>query len=125
MQIKMVTHPLTKSPGADADGAANTAARPAIPQARPAAADPAPWQMPNVWDNEVLRQLRQAVREADPTVPDLVRAELTLDKATSRIVVRVVEIGSEQVVRQYPSEETLRLLARVREQLGSLLSTTV
>ena len=122
MQISMVTHPLPKITTAEGDAPANLPARPAPEASRPAA--PAA-EFPNLWDNEVLRQLRQAVREADPTLPPLVRAELALDKATSRIVVRVYEVGSDQVVRQYPAEETLRLLARVREQLGPLLSTNV
>jgi uncharacterized FlaG/YvyC family protein len=123
MQIPMVTHPLPTNTAAEADVSAKAPAR--APVADAAETVKAARPMPNLWDNEVLRKLREVVREADPTLPPLVRAELSLDKATSRIVVRVVEIGSDEVVRQYPAEETLRLLARVREQLGPLLSATV
>lgn len=125
MQVSMVTHPLPQNAGADSDGAAPAAAAlpPAEPQPRRAVAAPAP--IPDVWDNLVLRQLREVVREADPSLPALVRAELTLDEATSRVVVQVVKIGSNEVVRQYPTEETLKLLARVREQLGPLLSASI
>jgi uncharacterized FlaG/YvyC family protein len=63
------------------------------------------------------------MRQADPSLPNLVRAELDIDQATSRIVARVVSTKNGEVVRQYPAEETLHLLARAREQFGRLLKT--
>ncbi|MBX6323217.1 MAG: flagellar protein FlaG [Rhodospirillaceae bacterium] len=71
----------------------------------------------------VLQALLLAIRQADPAVPDLVRAELDIDKATRRVVARVVSQIDGQVVRQYPPEETLRLLARARELFGRLVET--
>ena len=121
MQITMVTHPL---PTKTSDGE-DTAPAPARQQPGLASGEAVPaGEMPNLWDNEVLRRLRDVAREADSTLPANVRAELALDEATRHIVVRIIEVESNQVVHAYPAEEALRLLARVREELGKLLSAT-
>ncbi len=73
----------------------------------------------------VLLALLLAIRQADPAVPTLVRAELDIDKATKRVVARVVSAIDGKVVRQYPPEETLRLLARAREEFGRLVKAQV
>ena len=74
-------------------------------------------------DEAVLQALLLAIRQADLAVPELVRAELDIDKATCRVVARVVSQIDGEVVRQYPPEETLRLLARARELFGRLIET--
>jgi uncharacterized FlaG/YvyC family protein len=68
-----------------------------------------------------LQALMQTIRQAEPALPNTVRAELDVDKATDRVVARVVSTVSGEVVRQYPADETLAMLARAREQFGRLL----
>jgi uncharacterized FlaG/YvyC family protein len=72
-----------------------------------------------------LQALMTAIRQAEPATPTMVRAELDVDKATDRIVARVVSTITGEVVRQYPPEETLHLLARAREQFGRLLKAEI
>jgi uncharacterized FlaG/YvyC family protein len=124
MQITMVTHPLPTATTAENEISVKDVARPLASEAS-TAASAADAEVPNLWDNAVLRELREAAREKDPTLPAFARAELTLDMATGRIVVRIVEFDSEKIVREYSPEQSLQLLARVRERLGPLLSAQV
>jgi uncharacterized FlaG/YvyC family protein len=71
--------------------------------------------------NTALQALMHTIRQSDSSLPPEVRAELDVDKTTNRVVARVVSLVSGEVVRQYPSEETLNMLARAREQFGRLL----
>ena len=53
--------------------------------------------------------------------------EFSIDETTDRLVVKVVDAETEEVVRQIPSEEALALARRLQElraeQQGLLLST--
>jgi uncharacterized FlaG/YvyC family protein len=120
----MVTHPSPSTATADSENAADVVARKAALEARKAASAGAA-EVPDLWDNEILRQLHEVARDADPTLPKFSRAELTLEKATGQIVVRIVKFESEEVVRAYSPQESLRLLTQVRERLGPLLSAQV
>lgn len=124
MQITMVTHPLPKTATTEAEPSAKDVAR--LPQAEaPKAASADNDKAPNLWDNEVLRELREVAREADPTLPAFARAELRLDLETGRVVVRIVKFDSDEVVRDYSPAQSVQLLERVRERLGPLLSAQV
>lgn len=123
MQISMVTHPLPTTATAEAGASAKDVARPPTSES-PRDASGADQQAPNLWDNEILRELREIARESDPTLPAFARAELRLDLETGRIVVRIVKFD-EQVIREYPPEQSMQMLERVRERLGPLLSQQV
>jgi uncharacterized FlaG/YvyC family protein len=69
--------------------------------------------------------LLTTMRQGDPTLPPFARAEIDIDTATNQLVARVVSTVDGTVVRQYPSEETLHLLARAREQFGRVLKAEV
>ena len=72
-----------------------------------------------------LEAILHAMRQAEPSLPSMVRAELDVDKASERVVARVVSTVTGEVVRQYPAQETLNLLARAREQFGRLLMAEI
>jgi uncharacterized FlaG/YvyC family protein len=120
MQINMVTHPLPAAKTAEPETSATDAARQPTAEASRAADA----EVPNLWDNKVLQELREAARERDPTLPAFARAELRLDLETGRVVVRIVKFD-EQVIREYPPEQSLQLLEQVRKRLGPLLSAQV
>ena len=48
------------------------------------------------------------------------RIEFSFDRDVGRVVVKVRQAESEEVVRQIPPEEYLRFIARFREQIGVL-----
>lgn len=54
-----------------------------------------------------------------------VRSDLVLDRSADRVVGRVLDRTTGQVVRQYPDEAILRLLAASRAQFGPLLRIDV
>jgi uncharacterized FlaG/YvyC family protein len=49
----------------------------------------------------------------------------SIDEGTGDIVVKVIEKGSEKVIRQIPSEEVLRLRSRIKELLGVIFDENV
>ena len=66
-------------------------------------------------------QLRQAVKRLNHTVQSVVsQLEFSIDTDTQRTVVKVVDIRTKQVLRQFPSEEILHL-AKALDQFTGLL----
>ncbi len=87
-------------------------ARPADPAAQAAArlpGQPRPEQM-----QEAVQQLQQAVA---PVARSL---QFSIDDATGKTVVRVVDSATQEVIRQMPSEEVLAV-ARALDRLQGLL----
>ncbi|MEW6263532.1 MAG: flagellar protein FlaG [Thermodesulfobacteriota bacterium] len=48
-----------------------------------------------------------------------------VDKATGRTIIKIVDAQTEEVVRQLPPEEILRLAASLEKMAGALLNTRV
>lgn len=61
------------------------------------------------------------------SVPSLAHASLSLDvdDKTGRVVGRIIDKDSGQVIHQIPSDEMLQLIAATKEMLGPLLDKTV
>ncbi len=53
-----------------------------------------------------------------------VRLELDIDGATGRVVGKFIDRETGDVIRQVPSEEMMKLLARARELVASILNDT-
>lgn len=61
-------------------------------------------------------ELRNAVREANNfSMLQNRHLNFSIDEATERIVVKVIDENTDEVVRQIPSEEMLRLAAHFKE----------
>lgn len=67
----------------------------------------------------------QAVEKAELPVTFKVRSELDVDDGSRRVFARTVDRETGTAVRQYPTEEQLRLFAKTREQLEHLLKADV
>ncbi len=95
--------------------APTSAARPAKP-AEPAAqvAVPVPGQPRPEQVQEAVQQLRQVVA---PVARSL---QFSVDDATGKTVVKVVDAATQEVIRQMPSEEVLAI-ARALDRLQGLL----
>jgi flagellar protein FlaG len=95
-------------------------AAPAAPY-RPASASPAPaaaqTAAPAV-DIAAVRKAVASVKEAIKPVGGTL--EFNVDQASGKTIVRVVDLETQQVIRQIPSEEMVEL-ARVLERLEGLL----
>jgi len=66
-------------------------------------------------------ELQQAVEELNDHVQQVQRDLLfSVDDSSGRTVVRVVNSLTEEVVRQMPSEEVLRISRNLKEQSGDL-----
>jgi flagellar protein FlaG len=69
-----------------------------------------------------LAQIREAVGRINDTVQSLVgQLEFSIDTDTRRTVVKVVDIRTKQVLRQFPSEEVLQIAKALDNFTGLLL----
>jgi len=72
------------------------------------------------------QELQKAVERLKDHVQNLDREfHFNVDKETGDVVVKVVNPENNQVVRQIPSEELLKLVQRLEQNKGSLLRETV
>ena len=61
--------------------------------------------------------LKQAVSQLNDFVQNMQRdLQFSIDKESGTMVVKVIDTKSEKVIRQMPSEETLRLARSLAEQ---------
>ena len=49
------------------------------------------------------------------------RLAFSVDESTGKRIIKVVDMETEEVVRQIPLKETLRLMGKMREVIGTLL----
>lgn len=49
----------------------------------------------------------------------------SLDRESKRVVVKIVDPGTEEVVRQIPPEEMLQIMKRIDQMLGLILDEKV
>lgn len=68
-------------------------------------------------------ELRQAVaslqRKAQTVAPNL---QFSIDRDTSRVVIRVTDSSTQEVIRQFPPDEILRMDKELDRMLGMLLN---
>lgn len=65
--------------------------------------------------------LQQAVAELNQHIQNIERDLLfSVDDSSGRTVVRVVNSDTEEVIRQIPSEEVLRISRSIHEQMGDI-----
>lgn len=69
------------------------------------------------------QSLKQALRDLEvPDLPlDSFRLELDFNQDAGRVVARVLDKGSGELLREIPSKELQQLFAHMREFLGSLV----
>jgi hypothetical protein len=66
------------------------------------------------------RRLTQALAADGAAVPENTDAVLIVDDGSRRVVARLIDRDSGEVVREYPPDELLRLFAKSREQFQHL-----
>lgn len=72
-------------------------------------------------DADISESVRQAVQEANEAVRRIsTGVEFSLDEDTGRIVVRVINLETDEVLRTIPSEEMLEI-ARAMDHLQGLV----
>jgi flagellar protein FlaG len=63
----------------------------------------------------------RAVTVSLPEITDG-KLQLAIDRDTGRVIGRIVDKQSGELIRQMPSEEMLRLIAATKAELGPLVS---
>ena len=71
------------------------------------------------------RRLTEALAADGAIVPENTHAVLTVDDGSRRVVARLIDRDSGEVVREYPPDELLRLFAKTREQFQQLFQADV
>jgi flagellar protein FlaG len=69
--------------------------------------------------DKVAQQLQDFVGEMNRGL------EFTVDKDSGRDVIKVIDKNSGELVKQYPSEEVLTLVAKLSEMIGSFVDAKV
>ena len=71
-------------------------------------------------------QLEKVAQQLQDFVGEMNRGlEFTVDKDSGRDVIKVIDKNSGELVKQYPSEEVLTLVAKLSEMVGSFVDTSV
>lgn len=68
-------------------------------------------------------ELQKEIEKANSMLKESKAKHLSffVDDATGKQGVKVVDTKTDEVIRQFPPEETLNIAARIREQLGALV----
>ncbi|MGB2742264.1 MAG: flagellar protein FlaG [Cognaticolwellia sp.] len=77
---------------------------------------------------EVLtpQQLEKVAQQLQDFVGEMNRGlEFSVDKDSGRDVIKVIDKSSGDLVKQYPSEEVLSLVAKLSDMVGGLVDTKV
>ena len=104
---------------------AHTQATAAVTAVKPAVIN-APTQPKEPIQNgpeRVAVSVTDAVPEPDVAAPDTSMVEFSLDADTGRVVVKIIDSATQEVVRQIPMEEMLALAQALDKFQGLLLQT--
>jgi len=110
-----------------------TPVRPAAPAALPIAADPSAVTTKAVSEEAAAsakqaataqpdaKQLKEAVTKLNDYVQNIRRKlSFSIEESTGRTVIKVYDAETEELIRQIPPEETMRLAEVIQEQTSSL-----
>lgn len=80
---------------------------------------PTPLELPEISDSsmeERLAKVTEQIRVAASIFSK--KLDFILDKSSGRLVVRVLNADTEEIIRELPPQKLLELAARIREDLG-------
>jgi flagellar protein FlaG len=110
----------TADPARARSAATSSAAQPAQPQTQPAQATAAPAPAPQVPDvAQAVERIQSYLKSVNHSL------EFRIDSDSGRTVVSVRDVETGDLIRQFPSEEVLRLAQLADEQSVPLLNETV
>ena len=110
--------PPAGSAGAGTGAVSTPQPAPAFAAAQQAAATPPPPQLSSEQVKQAMEKIRVAVA---PVAQGL---EFSMDEASGRTVITVVDTNTQEVIRQIPSEEVLRMSQELDKMQGLLLRQT-
>jgi len=71
-------------------------------------------------------QLEKVAQQLQDFMGEMNRSlEFTVDKDSGRDVIKVLDKGSGELVKQYPSEEVLTLISKLSDATGNLIDTKI
>ncbi len=71
-------------------------------------------------------EVRSAVKDLNATVQNSQRAiQFSVDDESGNVIIKVIDAETDEIIRQIPPEEVVRLAKRMEESVGSLLHTEV
>jgi len=70
-------------------------------------------------------QLKKAVSELNAALGSInVKREFSIEEKNDEVVVKIIDSEDKKVIRQIPSEETLRLSQNIKEMVGLMYDST-
>lgn len=71
------------------------------------------------------KELQSAVSELNVALDSMnVKREFSIEEASNEVVVKIIDSEEKKVIRQIPSEETLKLSKNIKEMVGLLYDST-
>lgn len=71
--------------------------------------------------HQTTRQLQQAVEKLKKTMMTQTEAVFGIHEGTNRVMIKIVDKESKDVIKEYPPEETLDMIQKVWEMAGILV----
>lgn len=76
-------------------------------------------QQVSQWDKTHLQELEESVKKLNSAAEAFnVKLRFSVDERTDRIVVKVIERETEQVIREIPPEQVLNMVAQIQDLIG-------
>jgi flagellar protein FlaG len=81
-------------------------------------------QQVSEWDKSSIEKLEESIEKLNSTAEAFnVSLKFSIDERTDRIVVKVVERGTEKVIREIPPEQVLNMVAQIQDLIGVFVDT--
>jgi len=70
-------------------------------------------------------EVKKAVSDLNSALESInVKREFSIDESINEVVVKIIDSDEKKVIRQIPTEETIRLSQNIREMVGLLYDST-
>jgi len=71
------------------------------------------------------KEVKNAVEDLNSALKSInVKREFEIEEASNEVIVKIIDSDEKKVIRQIPSEETLRLSKNIKEMVGLLYDST-
>lgn len=95
---------------------------PALSKSRVEATTTPPVELKKENDKESAAQIKKAVEDINQSMKQLSRGlEFTIDDDTKLSVVKVIDSQTKEIIRQFPSQETLQIAKSLDTVLGKII----
>lgn len=113
--------PERQAPASDSLGAADTADYDTVKPMQPVNGDPSEDKGGSLGGGQTTKQLQQAVEKLRKNMMARTEAVFGIHEGTNRVMIKIVDQESKDVIKEYPPEQTLDMIQKVWEMAGIMV----